>query len=378
MTEKEFRKLVFESEISKEERTKINEIIEEITNLINNQKPSYILVNDICRLGSLKYSTMIKGENIIHLGLNIDVDNAHLNNIEKNIILNNSLENLFLLNLDDASITRKDSITINYQNYQIYLKIIKTKETNVIEKLNNDYPLFRNTISILKQNLIEQKINTISDEILINLLGYSLKHYLTDNRYEGYVHAFIAGIDDFLKGSYIDLDKRYYQEFNKEIDYKNKSEYTIINFDNGDNLTMEINQNTLNDYRKFRKSIQKLTSVVDIITNNKEINIDINPKYNPNTKEYNWSYTIENINLNVTGGSYKELNNENKYDAITKAFFKALKVIVEKNFSKSNININTKGTNIFDEELDVNIETTSRIKSIKKYIQENNLKVNIK
>ena len=141
---------------------------------------------------------------------------------------------------------------------------------------------------------------------------------------------------------------------------------------------MGINQNVLNDYRKFRKAIQKLTSVVDIIANNKEINIDINPKYNPNTKEYNWSYTIENINLNVTGGSYKELNNENKYDAITKAFFKALKVVVEKNFSKSNININTKGTNIFNEELDVNNETASRIKSIKKYIQENNLKVNIK
>lgn len=378
MTEKEFRKLVFEKEITKEEKTKINDIISEITDLIKTKLPNYLILEDVYRLGSLKYSTIIKGENNIYLGLNIKIENDTLTNNEKKVIINNALENILLLSLENKTITRKENIIISYQDYLIDLKIVNEKETNVIEKLNNDYPLFRNTISILKQNLIEQKITTISDEILINLLGYSLKNYLTDNRYEGYIHAFIAGIDDFLKGSYIDLDKRYYEEFNKEMDYKNKSEYTIINFDNGSNLTMDINQNILNDYRKFRKTIQKLTSVVDIITNSKEINIDINPKYNPNTKEYNWSYTIENINLNVTGGSYKELNNETKYDAITKAFFKALKVVVEKNFSKSTINIMAKGINIFDEELDVNNETSSRIKSIKKYIQENNLKVNLR
>lgn len=376
MTEKEFRKIVSEGEITKLEKDNINQIITNLTTIINDNLPNYLEKIEICKLGSLKYTTILKDENNLKLGIITNINQDLPDHIKETIILN-TIENIFLLNLKE-NITRKNIITINYQNYQIEFSIINQKSTNIIEKLNNDYPLFKNTITILKTNLKEQKITTISDEILINLLGYSLKNYLMDNRYEGYIHAFISGIDDFLKGLFIDLDQRYYKEFNKTTDFTNKTEYTIINFDTNENLTKEINQNILNDYRKFRKTIQKLTSVVDIITNNKEINIDVNPKFNQSIQVYNWSYTIENINLNVTGGSYQELNTETKLDAITKAIFKALKVINEKGFNKSTININTKGINIFDEELDLNNETSSRIKSIKKYINENNLKVKFK
>lgn len=376
MTEKEFRKIVSEGEITKLEKDNINQIITNLTTMINDNLPNYFGKMEICKLGSLKYTTILKDENNLKLGIITNI-NQDLPDQIKQIIILNTIENIFLLNLKE-NITRKNTITIDYQNYQIEFFIINQKSTNIIEKLNNDYPLFKNTITILKTNLKEQKITTITDEILINLLGYSLKNYLMDNRYEGYIHAFISGIDDFLKGSFIDLDQKYYKEFNKTIDFTNKTEYTIINFDTKENLTKEINQNILNDYRKFRKAIQKLTSVVDIITNNKEINIDVNPKFNQNMQVYNWSYVIENINLNVTGGSYQELNIENKLDAMTKAIFKALKVINEKGFNKSTININTKGINIFDEELDLNNETSSRIKSIKKYINENNLKVKFK
>lgn len=376
MTEKEFRKIVSEGEITKLEKDNINQIITNLTTMINDNLPNYFEKMEICKLGSLKYTTILKDENNLKLGIITNI-NQDLPDQIKQIIILNTIENIFLLNLKE-NITRKNTIIIDYQNYQIEFFIINQKSTNIIEKLNNDYPLFKNTITILKTNLKEQKITTITDEILINLLGYSLKNYLMDNRYEGYIHAFISGIDDFLKGSFIDLDQKYYKEFNKTIDFTNKTEYTIINFDTKENLTKEINQNILNDYRKFRKAIQKLTSVVDIITNNKEINIDVNPKFNQNMQVYNWSYVIENINLNVTGGSYQELNIENKLDAMTKAIFKALKVINEKGFNKSTININTKGINIFDEELDLNNETSSRVKSIKKYINENNLKVKFK
>lgn len=376
MTEKEFRKIVSEGEITKLEKDNINQIITNLTTMINDNLPNYFEKMEICKLGSLKYTTILKDENNLKLGIITNINQDLSDQIKQTIILN-TIENIFLLNLKE-NITRKNTITIDYQNYQIEFFIINQKSTNIIEKLNNDYPLFKNTITILKTNLKEQKITTITDEILINLLGYSLKNYLMDNRYEGYIHAFISGIDDFLKGSFIDLDQKYYKELNKTIDFTNKTEYTIINFDTKENLTKEINQNILNDYRKFRKAIQKLTSVVDIITNNKEINIDVNPKFNQNMQVYNWSYVIENINLNVTGGSYQELNIENKLDAMTKAIFKALKVINEKGFNKSTININTKGINIFDEELDLNNETSSRVKSIKKYINENNLKVKFK
>lgn len=377
MTEKEFRKIVADGEITKTEKEKINEVITSLTNIICDNIPNYLEIIDICKLGSLRYATILKGENSFSIGIISNI-NKELSKQEKELITLNTLENILLLNLEEKTIIRKNTITLNYQNYNIELFLIDEKTTNIIEKLNNDYPLFRNTISILKENLKEQKIQTISDEILINLLGYSLKNYLMDNRYEGYIHAFISGIDDFLKGSFIDLDQRYYREFNKVSNFENKAEYTIINFDTGENLTKDINQNILNDYRKFRKTIQKLTSVVDIITNNKEINIDVSPKFNQHMQVYNWSYIIENINLNVTGGSYQELNLETKLDAITKAIFKSLKVITEKGFNKSTINISTKGINIFDEELDVNNETSSRIKSIKKYISENNLKVKFK
>lgn len=378
MTEKEFRKMVSDLEITKEEKNNINQIVQDLTTIIQDKLPDYLEFEEVYKLGPLKYGTMLRNEKKLTIGLNIKVKNEWLSAQEKQTIIYNTFENILLLNMKAISLLRKESLYLEYQNYQIEIKIINQKETSVIEKLNNDYPLFKNTICILKQNLIEQKISTITDEILINLLGYSLIHFLIDYRYEGYIHAFINGIDEFLKGSYIDLNQKYYDEFQKEVSYENKGEYTIINFDNGENLTNGINQNILNDYRKLRKAIQKLTSVVDIITNNKEITIDVTPKYNQSTNSYNWSYKIENINLSVTGGTYSQMNEENRYDAISKALFKSLKVIVEKGFSKSTINVLTKGINLFDEENEVNNETKSKIKTIKKYIEDNHLKVNYK
>ena len=145
-------------------------------------------------------------------------------------------------------------------------------------------------------------------------------------------------------------------------------------------LTKEINQFDLNEFRKLKKVIQKLISVTEIIINNKDLIIDINPKVNPQTKEYMWSYTIEQLNITLSGGTFNQEQIE-QLDASYKALQKALKVIVDKKLTNCNITIRTKYRFLLkaleNEDIDLTVESKSRLKSILKYIEDNKIKVKV-
>ena len=173
---------------------------------------------------------------------------------------------------------------------------------------------------------------------------------------------------------FIDLEEKTYVKYDLQKSYINKSNYSIINFETGINLTKDITPNDLNEYRKFKKEIQKLVSITEILVNNKELVIDVNPKINPQTKEYQWSYIIESLNISVSGGSYNQ-EQISQLDAVYKALQRALKVVIDKGLTKSSISIRCKYNFILkaldDEEIDLTSESKSRLKTILKFIEEN-------
>lgn len=377
MTEKEFRKIVFETELPSSKKQEFLEKITNIENIISKDLPSYISFINLVKVGNLRNGLLLNNEKEIEINLLLDC-----NNKSKDIIILNTIHNLLLLNLSEEIKRNNNNLEIYYSdNTKLIIHLNEyNPNINICDILNNDYPLFKNTLRILKYFLKEQNIEVINDNILINLLGYSVQNHLVDYRYEGYIHAFSKGLDDFLKGSFIDLEEKTYQKYSLEKTYINKSNYSIINFETGCNLTKDITPNDLNEYRKFKKEIQKLVSITDILVNNKELIIDVNPKINPQTKEYQWSYTIESLNISVSGGSYNQ-EQISQLDAIYKALQRALKVVIDKGLTKSSITIRCKYNFILkaldDEEIDLTSESKSRLKTILKFIEENKLKLTI-
>lgn len=377
MTEKEFRKIVFETELPSSKKQEFLEKINNIENIISKDLPSYISFNNLVKVGNLRNGLLLNNEKEIEINLLLDC-----NNKSKDIIILNSIHNLLLLNLSEEVKRNNNNLEIYYSdNTKLIIHLNEQNPNiNICDILNNDYPLFKNTLRILKYFLKEQNIEVINDNILINLLGYSVQNHLVDYRYEGYIHAFSKGLDDFLKGSFIDLEEKTYNKYSLEKSYVNKSNYSIINFETGCNLTKDITPNDLNEYRKFKKEIQKLVSITDILVNNKELIIDVNPKINPQTKEYQWSYIVESLNISVSGGSYNQ-EQISQLDAIYKALQRALKVVIDKGLTKSSITIRCKYNFILkaldDEEIDLTSESKSRLKTILKFIEENKLKLTI-
>jgi len=377
MTEKEFRKIVFETELPSSKKQEFLEKITNIENIISKDLPSYISFINLVKVGNLRNGLLLNNEKEIEINLLLDC-----NNKSKDIIILNTIHNLLLLNLSEEIKRNNNNLEIYYSdNTKLTIHLNEQNpKINICDILNNDYPLFKNTLRILKYFLKEQNIEVINDNILINLLGYSVQNHLVDYRYEGYIHAFSKGLDDFLKGSFIDLEEKTYQKYDLEKTYINKSNYSIINFETGCNLTKDITPNDLNEYRKFKKEIQKLVSITDILVNNKELIIDVNPKINPQTKEYQWSYIVESLNISVSGGSYNQ-EQISQLDAIYKALQRALKVVIDKGLTKSSITIRCKYNFILkaldDEEIDLTSESKSRLKTILKFIEDNKLKLTI-
>lgn len=377
MTEKEFRKIVFETELPSSKKQEFLEKINNIENIISKDLPSYISFINLVKVGNLRNGLLLNNEKEIEINLLLDC-----NNKSKDIIILNSIHNLLLLNLSEEVKRNNNNLEIYYSdNTKLIIHLNEhNPNINICDILNNDYPLFKNTLRILKYFLKEQNIEVINDNILINLLGYSVQNHLVDYRYEGYIHAFSKGLDDFLKGSFIDLEEKTYNKYSLEKSYVNKSNYSIINFETGCNLTKDITPNDLNEYRKFKKEIQKLVSITDILVNNKELIIDVNPKINPQTKEYQWSYIVESLNISVSGGSYNQ-EQISQLDAIYKALQRALKVVIDKGLTKSSITIRCKYNFILkaldDEEIDLTSESKSRLKTILKFIEDNKLKLTI-
>lgn len=396
MTEKEFRKLVTDLEVSKTFKDSVTQDINTLTTLISEKLTSFLEMVSLEKVGAFAKNTMIATANLVDLMIVINLKSHKTFKLMNQLVVN-ELINIIAYHFDN--ITKISDIEYNSSSNSIMFNIIKgdqiinynllirynnvledisfndskliKKHTEFVELANRDYTYFKNTIAIIKNYRDEQKIN-ISGHILEVLLYYSLNEYFRDNRYETYLNAFLRGIDDFLKQKVIEVSDDIYQKLAiAKPSFVQTKGYTILDVNEKSiNLTPDMNELKLSEYRKLKKAISKLVDVNNTDLSKEKVILDINPKIIDNM--YVWSYHIENSKYANDGGSYP-MTEANKMTAMLKALSKGLKTIVENNLNKKQVKIISSVGNILKKDDLLSAENNSRKKTILAYVEVNNI-----
>ena len=389
MTEKDFRKLVTDLEILNTEKQELLNRLEQLkVNLTKNPHKHYQIL-DVVKGGSWAKGTMLNDTDEIDVIVVVEA----LDSIPfaiKNYYILNAIENDIIESYPNinklSNITRNVSrniISFEENNFKINLQIcyqdnnfpyaLREKQIMFVELANRDYTYFRNTMKIIKYYRDEQNIN-ISGYILEIMLYYSLNEYFKDNRYEDYLNGFIKTIDEFIKGARIEVSPDIYQKLEVlPVNNNLKKPYTVLDVaDPSNNLTDNINEITIGEYRKLKKALAKLIdNKVNVLNSSSVVVLNINPTPIKDTNEFSWSYKIENSELANNGGSYQNTEEE-LLSAMYKALYKGLRAIVDNNLNRKNIEVVCKKQNILKIN-NVSKENISRIKNIEAYIENNGL-----
>ena len=105
------------------------------------------------------------------------------------------------------------------------------------------------------------------------------------------------------------------------------------------NLTDNMSEVALGEYRKLKKVLSKLVDTKAVLTtSNAIVKLNINPTPIKDSDEYAWSYKIENSDFTSNGGSYQN-NPEQLLTAMYKGLYKGLRAIVDNNLNRKNVEI---------------------------------------
>lgn len=389
MTEKEFRKLVTDLELSNDEKQVLNEKLDNIKALFTNYTTPYFKTIDVKKTGSWAKGTMINDTDEIDMMIIVEPSYEKSFVLENEVILND-ITNILITHLptitklsDIIRNVSRNSISIKMDNFLIHLHIryrgdvfsslLEEKQIEFTEIANRDYTYFRNALKIIQYYKGEQNIH-ISGYILEIILYYALNEYFKDNRYEDYLNNFIKALDDFMKGKKIEVSPDIYQKLNIHYESNVKKPYMVLDVvDPNNNLTDYVNEISLGEYRKLKKVISKL---VDTRTNfsmnaNAVVCIHIDPVKIKDSDEFAWSYQIENTDFRNTGGSYQNTADQ-LLTAMFKSLYKGLRTVVDNHLNRKKVEIVCNKGNIL-KRTDVTEDNKSRIKTIEAYIENNGL-----
>lgn len=392
MTEKDFRKLVTDLETSTEEKLHLASLISNFNEILASSLSDKFTLVNVAKGGSLAKGVMLTDNDSIDILITIKVNNDKPFAIMNQALLN-EIENIMIYNFDEIikpsdieKLPNRNIIRLKVKNYIVNLLIryVDTPLFNIIndekqiaftELCNRDYTYFRNALMIIKYYRDSQQI-AISGYILEILLYYSLNEYFNGNRYESYLYGFMRALDDFVNGKKIDVSSDIYQKLEivkKDVTYKKG--YIIVDFTNQDiNLTQDVNDVTINDYRKLKKALAKLVDTISNVPNatSAVVSLDINPILDEKTNNYSWCYVILNTNIRNNGGSYQN-NIDEYFTSILKGFYKGLRAIIDNNLNRKGIELICKETNILKKAVNYNDENKSRVKTIQAFIEANNI-----
>lgn len=398
MTEKEFRKLVSEQEVTKIQKEQIQEKFEYIKNILDKHQDYYKLV-DYFKAGSFAKGTMLNTNNSYDMVVVVEpiikkvftltnkvITNAIINAIiceipeitKSSDIKYDELKNVITFKLGEDTI----NIIVYYNDVNgiedlptIYLSENEKKRIQFVELANRDYTYFRNAVQIIKYYRDEQKVNQISGYIIEVLLYYSLREYCFDTRYEDYLNAFLKGLDDFIGGKKIEVYDKMYQELNVTKQEIVKKGFMVMDVATGTiNLSEDVNEIKIGDYRKLKKAISKLVdtkSVKDLGTG--PVKLNVTPVKNSDGT-YSWNYKIEDTTINGGGGNYTN-SDEDTYTAIYKAMLKGLKAIIDNNLNRKQVEIISPKADVLTSDKGLSNENNARRKNVLTFIDNNQIKI---
>lgn len=399
MTEKEFRKLVSEQEVTRAQKEQIQAYLLEIKALINDNIDinNHFEIIDMYKGGSLQKGTMLNSCKDYDFFMIVKPKfNKTFNLVNKVVI--SEISNTLILYLDNivklSDITYDEvlnKISFEYSGSKINLYIyyeeeidgipyeltnnLESKRIKFVEIVNKEYTYFRNAMQIIRYYRDEQQLNHISGYLLEILMYYSLKEYCFDIRYEDYLNAFLKGLDDFINGKKIEVESNIYHELEVTPVDDIKKGYCVIDVATGKiNLARDVNEISIGDYRKLKKAISKLVetkSSKDMATAPVKLNISI-IKNNDGT--FSWSYKLEGTSYYGNGGSYTN-EAEDTYTAIYKALLKGLKSIVDNNLNRNHVELSIPKADALTSDKGLSVENNARRKNVLTFIENNRIKI---
>lgn len=278
MTEKDFRKIVTDLELTKTIKEEINEFIIKLENdFKNNIKNLEVL--EIKKSGTYATGTMYNGSkylNLIvvfkkpHINSYPLMNQAALNALWNHLVFNYNLEKINQIAVSEQTNSivvciDKYILTLDIRfeetlNYQVNFFLEQDEKRNTFVNLaGTDFNLFKNTIQLITYYKDEANIQSITDYMIELLLYYGLSVNFTKHTYELYLKEFVHAIEDLIKGIKIDQDDDTYRRLNIERINQPKKPYMLVDIANQKvNLVNGIGEAGLNDFRKLKKIILKL------------------------------------------------------------------------------------------------------------------------
>ena len=189
MTEKEFRKLVSEQEVTRAQKEQVLNVLEEIKEKLNSYGNNHYEIVDMYRGGSLAKGTMINSCNnfdffmiikpLFNKGFNL-VNKVVISEITNAIILNNDQINK-LSDISYNEVLNKISFKYNDLIINIYvyyaeefdgvpnelLNNLEAKRIKFIELINKDYTYFRNAMQIIRYYRVYSKKSKFHDKMIM-------------------------------------------------------------------------------------------------------------------------------------------------------------------------------------------------------------------
>lgn len=376
MTEKEYRKLISDCEITIEQKNSLDFKYSQYNELLQKMKTPFI-VKECYKYGIYASQMAINTTNYFDLKLTIDLDSLINEHLKNSLIINEIIVQVLLsiptksyeLNKNKVRFEHQDGVVVNLE----LVESIRDFEniTRFIEELNSKYSYFKNVYKVLKHLLSELNIEIINDYTLVILLAYALENYYQGNKYENYMYAFNSALDDLISQKKIELNQEY-QYCTPKLNSLSKG-YIIVDPYNNLNLAANLNDVNISDIRKLKKKIAKMYEVISNDVGSGILTLNINPVVNDDNT-LSWSYDVVGRNLKNNGGTYA--NNDVEYVTATlKGYFRGLKAIISSNIYNKNIEVVTSIPDLLKcvEKDPSEAENNSRRKTITKYIEDNKL-----
>lgn len=277
MTEKDFRKIVTELELTKESKDFINEEANKLNSLLK-EGIKHFNVNIIDKAYSNKWGLAYEGEKEISYLLeaslkeekSFPLSNQALINEVYNVLMYGlgvtKLNQIGYDPLDNVLFVYDGDIRINlvlrfnheleYQND--YFPASDELKEKFIKKASSEFNLFKNAVTLIKSTVDSLNINLDAYEISL-LLYYGLTINFTSHTYEVYLKEFNHAVDDFLKEMRIDQDDETYRFLGISRVLSVKRGYTLIDISKPSfNLTANVGEAFTSDLKKLKKAIQKM------------------------------------------------------------------------------------------------------------------------
>lgn len=358
MTEKELKALIVESEAYNSQKPLILSQIEAFKENINKYLPSGIKVAEAC-LASWYALGIFKNPSEIYLALDLDLEVKE--NYKQDAIFKSVEVALMLLNATRIERTNHTiKCSIEDANYYLELASVENSPCSDIkaflkklELVAKDYSLIKNVLVIVKHLIDEEDIKFINPYLITNILVNNLKKEALNNKYYKYLDLLIKGLDELT----------------------NTKRYIYTDLLNDESREANLSEVKLAEYRRLRKAISRINSVEEetIKQNSQtEITLDVNPvKIN---EHYEWHYELVGYKLESSGGVYN-LTEVDYQTALLKGLFKGLKTVVDNNLTMKRIIIKADYEGILTDKMLSNDENKSRMKTIKRLIEDQKLKI---